>query len=156
MVSVLILAHAPLASALAQAASHVYSCAPERAGAQVRTLDVPADADVEAMVQAAQALVGQIEDGSGTLVLTDAFGATPGNVAARLAEPGKVAVVAGVNLPMLLRALCYRDGTLEQTTDKALSGGTQGVLQVAGTPVQNQASRSAPAGHDLARIHHQQ
>jgi PTS system ascorbate-specific IIA component len=67
-----------------------------------------------------------------------------------------VAVVAGVNLPMLLRALCYRDGTLEVTVDKALAGGTQGVLQVAGTPIQNQAGRAAPAGHDLARIHHQQ
>lgn len=156
MISVLLVAHAPLASALAQAASHVYSCAPERAGTQLRTLDVPADADVESMVLAAQALVGAIDDGSGTLVMTDAFGATPGNVAARLVDSGKVAVVAGVNLPMLLRVLCYRDGTLTQTVDKALSGGTQGVLQVAGTPVQNQASRSAPAGHDLARIHHQQ
>jgi mannose PTS system EIIA component len=156
MISVLLVAHAPLASALAQAASHVYTCAPERADAQLRTLDVPPDADVEAMVSAAVALIGQIDDGNGTLVLTDAFGATPGNVAARLAEAGKVAVVAGVNLPMLLRALCYRDGTLELTVDKALAGGTQGVLQVAGTPIQNQAGRAAPAGHDLARIHHQQ
>jgi PTS system ascorbate-specific IIA component len=67
-----------------------------------------------------------------------------------------VAVIAGVNLPMLLRALCYREGTLAQTVDKALAGGTQGVLQVTGTPLQNQASRSVASGHDLARIQHQQ
>jgi len=111
VIGILVVAHAPLASALAQAAG---------------------------------------------LVLTDAFGATPGNVAARLVEPGRVAVIAGVNLPMLLRALCYRDGTLAQTVDKALAGGTQGVLQVTGTPVQNQASRTVAPGHDLARIQHQQ
>jgi len=151
VIGILVVAHAPLASALAQAAGHVYACAPEKAAAQLRTLDVAADAEVESMCAAARALIGQI-----ALVLTDAFGATPGNVAARLVEPGRVAVIAGVNLPMLLRALCYREGTLAQTVDKALAGGTQGVLQVTGTPLQNQASRSVASGHDLARIQHQQ
>jgi PTS system mannose-specific IIA component len=156
VIGILVVAHAPLASALAQAAGHVYACAPEKAAAQLRTLDVAADAEVESMCAAARALIGQIDRGAGTLVLTDAFGATPGNVAARLVEPGRVAVIAGVNLPMLLRALCYRDGTLAQTVDKALAGGTQGVLQVTGTPVQNQASRTVAPGHDFVRIQHQQ
>ena len=156
VIGILVVAHAPLASALAQAAGHVYACAPEKAAAQLRTLDVAADAEVESMCAAARALIGQIDRGAGTLVLTDAFGATPGNVAARLVEPGRVAVIAGVNLPMLLRALCYREGTLAQTVEKALAGGTQGVLQVTGTPLQNQASRSVASGHDLARIQHQQ
>ena len=88
------------------------------------------------------------------LVLTDAFGATPGNIATQLNQPGKVAVVAGVNLPMLLRTLCYREGTLAATVDKALTGGQQGVMQVASTAVQNQGFK--PQGNDLARIHHQQ
>jgi len=62
--------------------------------------------------------------------LTDAFGATPGNVARQLGELKRVAVIAGVNLPMLLRAVCYRGGRLEEVAEKALAGGRQGILQV--------------------------
>ena len=158
MIGVLIIAHQPLASALAAGASHVYSCAPERAGSQVRVLDVLPDADVPATIEQARKLAAEIEDGSGVLVLTDVFGSTPGNVAARLAEPGRVGVVAGVNLPMLLRALCYRDGKLADTVEKALAGGTQGVLQVTATPpLQNQSvGQRGRQGNDLARLHDQQ
>jgi PTS system ascorbate-specific IIA component len=158
MIGVVIIAHMPLASALAAGASHVYSCAPDRAGSQVRVLDVLPDVDVAATIEQARQLVAEVEGGSGVLVLTDLFGSTPGNVAARLAEAGRVGVVAGVNLPMLLRALCYRDGTLAEIVEKALSGGTQGVLQIAATPpLQNQsASQRGPQGDDLARLHDQQ
>ncbi len=75
-------------------------------------------------------------------------------MAARLADSGRIAVVAGVNLPMLLRALCYRDGRLVETVDKALAGGTQGVMQVAATPVQNQGARAQ--GNDQSRLQNQQ
>jgi mannose PTS system EIIA component len=154
MIGVLLIAHDPLASALAAAAAHVYACAPERAGAQLRMFDVPPDADLKASVARAKSLAREIDDGSGVLVLTDAFGASPGNVATQLAEPGRVAVIAGVNLPMLLRALCYRDGTLAEAADKALAGGTQGVMQVASTAVQHQGVR--PQGDDHARLQDQQ
>lgn len=155
MIGILLVAHAPLAAALAAAAAHVYACAPERAGAQLRVFDVQPDSDTQANVAAARALLREIDTGSGVLVLTDAFGASPGNVATQLAEPGRVAVIAGVNLPMLLRALCYRDGTLAEATDKALAGGAQGVMQVASTAVQHQGLRPTQ-GDDLARLHHQQ
>ncbi len=68
----------------------------------------------------------------GVLIMTDAFGATPGNVAARLAESERVAVIAGVNLPMLLRAVCYRGGALAEVAEKALAGGQQGMVQITG------------------------
>jgi len=155
MVGILLIAHAPLAAALAAAAAHVYACAPERAGAQLRSFDVLPDSDTQANVVQARALAQEIDTGSGVLVLTDAFGASPGNVATQLAEPGRVSVIAGVNLPMLLRALCYRDGTLAEATEKALAGGAQGVMQVASTAVQHQGVRPTQ-GDDLARLHHQQ
>ena len=155
MIGLVLIAHAPLASALASSAVHVYTCAPERAEAQVRTYDVLPDADMTAAVAHAHALVKAADTGAGVLVLTDVFGATPGNIAAQLADSGRVAVIAGVNLPMLLRALCYRDGRLADTVDKALAGGTQGVVQVSSTPPQNQQLRTG-ATSDPARLHHQQ
>ena len=154
MIGVVLIAHAPLASALAAGAAHVYACAPERAASELRVFDVPPDADVAAAVTQARGLVGEVDKGEGVIVLTDAFGATPGNIATQLAHSGRVAVVAGVNLPMLLRTLCYRDGGLAATVEKAIAGGTQGVMQVGSTAVQNQGFK--PQGNDLARIHHQQ
>jgi mannose PTS system EIIA component len=157
-VGIVLIAHAPLASALAASGQHVYTCSPQMAEAQVQVFDVPADADVPRAVEHARALVQAADAGAGVLVLTDVFGATPSNVAAQLVEPGRVAVIAGVNLPMLLRALCYRDESLADTVDKALAGGTRGVLQVTGTPPQQQGPREGTRGQggDLTRLHDQQ
>jgi len=57
--------------------------------------------------------------------MTDIYGATPSNIAAQLLEPGRVEGIAGVNMPMLIRALTYRDEPLETVVVKALSGGTE-------------------------------
>ena len=154
MIGIVLIAHAPLASALAAGAQHVYSCAPERAQVQVQVYDVQADEDVTAALVHARDLVAAADTGNGVLVLTDVFGATPGNVATQLVDPGRVAVVAGANLPMLLRAMCYRDGRLADTVDKALAGGTQGVVQVSATAPQNQGLRHG-AAIDPARFQDQ-
>jgi PTS system ascorbate-specific IIA component len=151
---IVIIAHAPLASALEHCVEHVYTCEPGLAKANLRVLDVAPGAALEASVEQAARLVAEVDSGAGVLVLTDAFGATPGNVAARLAESGRVVVVAGVNLPMLLRAVCYRGDTLADVAEKALAGGQQGMVQVAATPVQNQGYK--PQGNDYQRLHHQQ
>ena len=129
MVGIVVIAHAPLASALSQCAEHVYTCEPN-ARRQLRALDVDASADLANTVARARELVREVDRGEGVLILTDAFGATPGNVAAQLAESERVAVLAGVNLPMLLRAVCYRGGALADVAAKALAGGRQGMLQI--------------------------
>ena len=131
MVGILVIAHAPLASALSKCAEHVYACEPN-ARRELRALDVAGNADLADTVARARELVREVNRGDGVLILTDAFGATPGNVAAQLAESEPVAVLAGVNLPMLLRAVCYRGGRLEEVAEKALVGGQQGMLQVIG------------------------
>jgi PTS system ascorbate-specific IIA component len=74
--------------------------------------------------------VRQLDQGDGVLVLTDIYGATPGNIALRLLEPGRVEGVSGVNLPMLIRALTYREQGLALAVEKALSGGTEGVVHM--------------------------
>jgi PTS system ascorbate-specific IIA component len=76
------------------------------------------------------------------LILTDVFGATPCNVAQRLADGVQVKVVAGVNVPMLWRTLCYTDESLDSLVARALAGATQGVMQVATTRPQLQRVRS--------------
>ena len=81
------------------------------------------------------------------LVLTDVFGATPCNVAARLVDGVRSKLVAGVNLPMLLRTVTYRHESLDALVSRALVGGAQGVMQVAITAPQNQARKRNDQSH---------
>lgn len=154
MAGILVIAHQPLASALEHSARHVFSRDPRCASYRLRALDVEPDADPALLEPAVRALLAQVDDGRGVLVLTDCLGATPGNVAARLAEAGKVEVIAGVNLPMLLRALCYCESTLEALAEKALVGGARGIAPIGPTPPSDR-----PQGckdDDLARLQDQQ
>ena len=144
---ILIIAHAPLATALRDCAMHVYAeCA-----ASVQALDVQPQASPEDTLAQARALVGDQAD-HGLLVLTDIFGATPANVAQKLVQGTAARLISGVNLPMLYRTVCYRDEPLDTLVARALTGGTQGVMQVAIAAPQNQSRRN----HDSADHHHHQ
>ena len=139
MTTVLIIAHAPLASALREVAQHAYpDCA-----ADVLALDVPRDASAEQVEADARALISQHSDAE-TLVFTDVFGATPCRGATLLLGNPRVRLVAGVNVPMLWRTLCY--GTrepLDALVARAVAGATQGVMHVTASPPQNQAVRAS-------------
>jgi mannose PTS system EIIA component len=74
--------------------------------------------------------VKEVDDGDGVLILTDMYGGSPSNLTAKLIIPGKVDAVAGVSLPMLIRALTYREKSLELMVTKAISGGCEGVARV--------------------------
>jgi PTS system ascorbate-specific IIA component len=144
---IFIIAHAPLAQALRDCAMHVY---PECA-ASVLALDVLSHVQPEETLRQAQAALGSngLDD---LLVLTDIFGATPANVAQKLVSGSAAKLIAGVNLPMLFRSVCYRDESLDALVARALTGGTQGVMQVAITDPQNQNRRI----HDQNHKDHQQ
>ena len=73
-----------------------------------------------------------VDTGRGVLILTDIYGATPSNLAIKLLEPGRIEGIAGVNLPMLLRALTYREKDLETLVTKAVAGGRDGVMLMKG------------------------
>jgi PTS system mannose-specific IIA component len=140
--SILIIAHAPLAQALRDCAMHVY---PECAQSVI-ALDVLPQAQPEfTLAQARQALADVPDEG--LLVLTDVFGATPANVAQKLVAEFNAKLIAGVNLPMLFRAVCYRQEPLDALVARALTGGTQGVMQVAITAPQNQNRRINDQNH---------
>ena len=130
MVGILIVAHGAFGEALIHCASHVLGKRPLR----VRQVGITVHDDPDAILPQAQELVRQLDEGDGVLVLTDMLGATPSNIAARLAVPGRVEVVAGVNLPMLVRALTYRAQPLAAVVGKAMSGGQEGVLHLGELP----------------------
>jgi PTS system ascorbate-specific IIA component len=144
---IFIIAHAPLAQALRDCAMHVY---PECA-ASVIALDVLPQAQPEDTLRQAITAIGPAGL-DGLLVLTDIFGATPANVAQKLVAGSAAKLIAGVNLPMLFRSVCYRDESLDALVARALTGGTQGVMQVAITAPQNQNRRI----HDQNLNDHQQ
>ncbi|MEY4283391.1 MAG: PTS fructose transporter subunit IIA [Betaproteobacteria bacterium] len=122
---ILLIAHAPLAEALKACAMHVFpECAQE-----VFAVDVEPHATPEHTRGVIDAVMDQHPSAT-WLVLTDVLGATPSNVAQHLIDPERVQMIAGVNLPMLLRTVCYRQEPLPQLVQRALSGGAQGVLQV--------------------------
>lgn len=125
MVGILLMTHAPLSAAFLAAAAHVHKVAPDN----IRALDVLPDQEpYEVNELAAQALF-EIDTGDGVLILTDVCGATPANCAQRLvAQHSNVALLFGLSVPMLLRAINYRDLPLAQVAQKALDGGTCGAM----------------------------
>lgn len=149
MPGLLIIAHAPLASALKAVAGHVYSDSSIRLAA----LDVMPDWSPEWLEAQAREALEAVRSPQ-ALILSDVQGATPCNVALRLTDGRDVRLVAGVNVPMLWRALCYAHLPLEQLVERAASGGAQGAVQVASTRPQHQSVHSWP--HDQDHAHHQQ
>lgn len=143
MNGILVIAHAPLASALRQAVLHVL---PD-AETAIAALDVPPDQAPEDTLEQARSLLHGLGT-SGTLVLTDIFGATPCNVCSRLVDGVHSRLVSGVNLPMLLRAVGYRHESLDALVSRAMLGATQGVIPVHVTAPQNQTARARSHAQD--------
>ena len=125
-IDILIIAHAPLASALRSCVLHVF---PEVA-ARLRAIDVAPDEAPEATQQRVQTSL-QASDTNSVLVLTDVLGATPCNIAQKIADHRQCKLVAGVNLPMLLRTVNYRHESMDALLARALAGGKQCIVEVA-------------------------
>lgn len=126
MIGILLITHGTVGEALIQSVSHVLNKRPE----YLAYVGVAPQEDSSDILPAAQAALLQVDQGEGALILTDMWGATPSNVAVKLLEPGRVAGVAGVNMPMLLRALTYRERDLETLITRAVAGGRDGVMRM--------------------------
>ena len=126
MIGILLVSHGAFGESLIHCASHVLGKRP----LYVRQLGVTVHDDPDEILPTAEDLIRFLDQGQGVLVMTDIYGATPSNIAMRLLRPGRVEGIAGVNLPMLIRALTYREEPLETMIAKALSGGTEGVLRM--------------------------
>jgi len=126
MVGILIITHGTLGESLLHCASHILGSRPR----QLAQIGITPQDDPQLVVLQAIRTVRSLDDGSGVVIFTDIFGGTPSNIATRLLIPGKVEGVAGVNLPMLIRALSYRAESLAVLIEKALSGGVEGVVHM--------------------------
>jgi PTS system mannose-specific IIA component len=126
MIGVLLVTHGEVGTSLLSSASQILGEEP----AQVATLSVWRHDDPDDLILRARELLDGIDAGDGVLVLTDIFGATPGNVVSRLLEDGHIEGVSGLSLPMLLRVLTSRNGSLATAVQRALSGGAEGLVHM--------------------------
>ena len=126
MIGILLITHGSFGEALVENACHVLNKRP----VQVNQLGVSAQDDPLDLLPLAQQMLELVDNGDGVLVLTDIFGASPSNLAIKLLEPGRVEGLTGVNLPMLLRALTYREKGMEVLLQRARDGGRDGVFNM--------------------------
>lgn len=127
-IGLMLVSHGPLGEVLLDIAVKNLSVCP----LSTATLSIPLDVDPEALLVRAGRLIDELDRGDGVLVLTDIFGATPSNIACRLSRQHNVMVVAGLNLPMLMRVLNYPQLSLAELAARAVDGGRQGVMLMPG------------------------
>ncbi|MGL4576153.1 MAG: PTS sugar transporter subunit IIA [Burkholderiaceae bacterium] len=142
MIGILLITHAPIGQAFIDASSHVYGSVPPK----LLAVDVKADEPMDGVNARACALIPQLDDGDGVLVFSDLYGASPCNCASSLSQPGRVEVVSGVSLPLLVRALNYRNLPLYALTERLVSGAAQGVVRISSTAPQNQSYKPSADG----------
>ena len=130
MIGILIVAHGSLADSLVECATHVLGQRPSG----LATLDFKGHADPDERQKALQTRLDELDEGNGILVLTDVYGATPSNTLCRVLEPARVEAITGVNLPMLLKALNYRDSLpLPQLIERIVEGGRNSINHISET-----------------------
>jgi PTS system ascorbate-specific IIA component len=117
MIGLLILAQQEIGIGLIRAAEHVLGQRPDGLDA----LPVNYDQPPEQLAQRIQQYLDRLDEGHGVLILADIYGATHTNAACRLLRKGRIELVAGVNLPMLIRVLNYRDHDLTALVHKAMT-----------------------------------
>jgi PTS system mannose-specific IIA component len=119
MIGLVLVTHGKLAVEFRAALEHVV-------GAQtgVETISIGPDDDIERRRQDILDAVGRVESGTGVIILTDMFGGTPSNLAISVMHEGKVEVIAGLNLPMLIKLASIRgEGSLTEVVAEAQEAG---------------------------------
>jgi mannose PTS system EIIA component len=126
MIGFVLVAHGGLAGCMAGAASHVACAIPP----QVKAVDVRADMDCALLETQLRDAIAAVDDGSGVVVFSDIYGATPSNIATKVLQPGHVEGIAGMNLPMVMKALSLRDQPLADVVKSAIDRGTSSVVNM--------------------------
>lgn len=124
-VGILLVTHEGIGSAMLSVATRLLSKLP----LQAEAFEVPVGADPEQLLPQASAALRRVDGGDGVLVLTDVYGASPSNLAARVARLGTpVRRVSSLSLPMLLRVMNYAELELDELPTVAAAGARNGVI----------------------------
>ena len=123
-ISVLIISHEEIGNALIQTATKTFHELP----LPTTVVNVESHTDPDVLLPKLQRLLKNIGKDEGILILTDLYGSTPSNIAKALQKEGNVRMVCGLNLPMLMKVMNYPDLSLDELTEKAISGGREGVI----------------------------
>lgn len=110
MIGIVLVTHCNLAEEFKSAVQHVVG--PQK---QIEAISIATDDNMETRRKDIEKAVAQVDDGSGVIILTDLFGGTPSNMAISLMQDDKVEVIAGINLPLLVKLVGLREhsGILE-------------------------------------------
>ncbi len=119
MIGILLVTHNGLGDSFIDCVKHVLGEVPPN----LKSLSVSAGDDPQQKSVEGQALIKQLDTGSGVLILSDVYGATPSNIARQLCHAERVMGVAGLNLPMLLRTVTHPITTLPELVKIAVDGG---------------------------------
>lgn len=126
MIGILVVAHGNLGESLIDCAAYVLGKRPEH----LLSLDLSDGGDPERLLAQARGKIAVLDEGDGVLILADIYGATPCNTICRLVEPGRVEAVAGVSVPMLLKAITYRREALNELADRVVQGAHEGTFHI--------------------------
>jgi mannose PTS system EIIA component len=124
MIGILIIAHEQLGESLIDCASHMLGERPK----QLSALAVKCDVEPDALLQEAQVIANQLDSGDGVLVLSDIYGGTPCNIATKLVSSNHSQGVSGLNLPMLIVALSYRNLPFEDCLNRTINSGQESIV----------------------------
>ena len=119
MIGLVLVTHGRLAEEFRNAVEHVVG--PQQS---FETVSIGADDDMEQRRRDIVQAVATADTGSGVIILTDMFGGTPSNLAISVMEPGRIEIIAGVNLPMLIKLASVRKtGDMANALNEAQNAG---------------------------------
>ena len=122
-VALLLITHNKIASSLIEVASSVVNNVPEN----ISYVEVPMDTPIGTIEATIKDKLDKLDKNDGTLILTDMYGGTPCNVAVKFSNQNNTRLISGLNLPMLIRIMNYRNLPLDELSEKTLSGGKQSI-----------------------------
>lgn len=128
MVSIIVIAHSEIANSFAYCVEHILAKRVD----SLHILAVRKTEDTDSILERAKDLIEKLGKEDGVLILSDLFGATPCNIAQKLVEKGKIELITGLNLPMLIRAISYAKGDLATAVAKSLEGANSGIIHIDG------------------------